>query len=136
MSAGAGAIIGDTYEEIAKIVNSQKLKKYNIGICFDTCHAFASGYDLRNKQAVKKTFADFDKVLGIERLKLIHANDSLTELGSHKDRHAHIGEGHIGVEGFEAIVALAKKQKINLILETPDGEDRVKDIKLLKKLKK
>lgn len=135
MSAGAGAIIGDTYEDIAKIINSPQLKKYDIGICFDTAHAFASGYDLRTETAVKKTFKDFDKILGLKKLKLIHANDSMVELNAKKDRHAHIGQGHIGLEGFKAIVAFAKKQKINLILETPDGEDRLKDIGILKKLR-
>ncbi|MFA6228399.1 MAG: deoxyribonuclease IV [Patescibacteria group bacterium] len=136
LSAGAGAIIGDTFEEIAKIVNSPRLRKHQIGICFDTCHAFASGYDLRTEQAVKKTFKKFDQILGLKRLKLIHANDSQTGLGSHKDRHEHIGQGQIGLAGFRAIVKFAEKQKINLILETPDGNDRVKDIKMLKKIKK
>jgi deoxyribonuclease IV len=136
MSAGAGAIIGDTYEDIAAIINSPQLKKYDIGICFDTAHAFASGYDLRTETAVKKTFKDFNKILGLKKLKLIHANDSLVELNTKRDRHAHIGQGHIGLAGFKAIVAFAKKQKINLILETPDGEERLKDIEILKKLRK
>lgn len=133
MSAGAGAVIGDTFEEIVKIIDAPKLKKFNIGICFDTCHAFASGYDLRTEKAVKETFKKFDGTIGLKRLKLIHANDSQTELGSHKDRHAHIGQGRIGLEGFKAIVKFAKKQKINLILETPDGDDRIEDMKILKK---
>ncbi len=136
MSAGAGAIIGDTFEEIAQIINSPKLKKYDIGICFDTCHAFASGYDLRTEATVKATFKKFDQVLGLKKLKLIHANDSLTDLDSKKDRHAHIGQGKIGLDGFKAIVKLAKKLKINLILETPDGEDRIKDINILKAMRK
>jgi len=135
MSAGSGAIIGDTFEEIAKIIQVPKLKKYDIGICFDTCHGFASGYDLRNEKAIKETFKKFDRVLGLKKLKLIHANDSMTELGSHHDRHAHIGQGKIGLEGFQAIVAFAKKQKLNLILETPDGVERVKDIKVLKTIR-
>ena len=135
MSAGAGAIIGDTFEEIAKIVKAPQLKKFNIGICFDTCHGFTSGYDLRSARAVKETFAKFDKILGLKRLKLIHANDSEAGLGSHKDRHAHIGQGEIGLAGFKAIVALAKKQKINLVLETPHDQRLAEDLKILKKLK-
>lgn len=135
ISAGAGAIIGDTFEELAEIINSPKLKKYDIGVCFDTCHAFASGYDLRTASAVKKTFTQFDKILGLDKLKLIHANDSITELGSHKDRHTHIGQGEIGLAGFEAVVKLAKKQKINLILETPHDEQFAEDIKILKKMR-
>ncbi|MFA5047964.1 MAG: deoxyribonuclease IV [Patescibacteria group bacterium] len=135
MSAGSGAIIGDTFEEIAKIIDSAPLKKYDIGICYDTCHGFASGYDIRNARSTKKTFADFDRILGLKKLKLIHTNDSLGGLGSHLDRHAHIGEGLIGLEGFKAIVALAKKQKINLILETPHDEKLKNDFKILKKLR-
>jgi len=134
MSAGAGAIIGDSFEEIANIVLSPKLKKYNIGICFDTCHGFASGYDLRSAETVAATFKKFDKTLGIKRLKLIHANDCESEFGSHKDRHAHIGEGNIGLDGFKAIVAIAKKRKINLVLETPHDLKLQQDIKILKNI--
>ncbi|MFA5124652.1 MAG: deoxyribonuclease IV [Patescibacteria group bacterium] len=136
MSAGAGAVIGDTFEEIAKIIDSPRLKKYDIGVCFDTCHAFSSGYDLRTEKAVKETFKKLDKILGLKRLKLIHANDSKTELGSHKDRHEHIGRGLIGLEGFRAIVQFAKQQKINLILETPHDEQLAEDLKILKKMRK
>ncbi len=136
MAAGSGSIMGDTFEEIGSIVNSKELKKYNIGICFDTCHGFASGYDLRDEKVVKKTFLQFDKILGIKRLKLIHANDSMTELNSKKDRHEHIGEGKIGLAGFKAIVKLACKQKINLILETQHDEKFENDLKILKRLRK
>lgn len=136
MSAGAGEIIGDTFEEIAKIVLATKLKKYEIGICFDACHGFASGYDLRTAAAVGATFKKFDRLLGGWRLKLIHANDCESQFGSHKDRHAHIGEGNIGLEGFRAMAALAKKRKINLILETPHDQRLTKDLEILKKLRK
>jgi len=136
MAAGAGGIIGDTFEEINSIVNSKELKKYKIGICFDTAHGFASGYDLRDDKSVKATFEKFDKVLGIERLKLIHANDSKADLASHKDQHEHIGKGKIGLKGFEAIVKLACKQKVNLILETPHDEVFAEDIDILKNLRK
>lgn len=135
MSAGAGNVIGDTYEEIDKIISSKKLKKYHLGICFDTAHAYASGYDLATKKAVEKTFYDFDKVLGIKNLKLIHANDSKVELNAKKDRHEHIGQGKIGLIGFQTIVDFAKKNKIDLILETPDLDGRKKDIEILKKMR-
>ncbi|MBI5766049.1 deoxyribonuclease IV [Candidatus Falkowbacteria bacterium] len=135
MSAGSGAIIGDTFEEIKKIISATALKQYDIGVCFDTAHAFASGYDLKDKKAVEETFKKFNKIIGLKKLILIHANDTKVELGSHKDRHEHIGEGKIGLEGFKAIVSFANKQKINMILETPhDGKD-VEDIKILKKLR-
>ena len=140
MSAGSGAIIGDTFEEIAKIIFSAKLKKYKIGICYDTAHGFASGYDLRTDHAVKQTFKRFNEILDLKNLYLIHANDSLAELGSHKDRHGHIGKGLIGLGGFKALVSFAKKQKINLVLETPhegnQDKELLEDIKLLKKLRK
>lgn len=134
-SAGAGMVIGDSFEELAAIVNSAKLKKYDLGICFDTCHAFASGYDLRDEKAVAATFKKFDSVIGKDKLKLIHANDSMTELNSRKDRHDHIGQGKIGRAGFKAIVALAKKRKVNMILETPHDEKLMKDIALLKTMR-
>ncbi len=134
ISAGSGEIIGDTFEEIAEIIHHPKLKKYKIGVCFDTQHAFASGYDLRNELTVKKTFTEFDKVIGLENLKMSHCNDSLTEMGSHKDRHAHIGQGLIGKSGFEAIVNNKKLKDINFILET-EHDLIVEDLKLLKKIR-
>lgn len=135
ISAGAGMIIGDSFEEIAAIINVPELKKYNIGVCFDTAHAFASGYDLRDKKSVTTTFKKFDQLIGIKKLKLIHANDSKEDLNCRKDRHEHIGEGKIGMTGFKEIVAFAKKNNINMIIETPkDGKD-IEDIKILKKLR-
>ncbi|KKP67513.1 MAG: putative endonuclease 4 [Candidatus Moranbacteria bacterium GW2011_GWE1_35_17] len=129
-SAGAGAIIGDDLSELAYII--KKVKSKNIaGICLDTQHSFASGYDWRD---FKKTIARIDKEIGIKNIKLIHANDSLTECGSNRDRHAHIGQGLIGHEAFKNIVAFAKENKIDMILETEhDGE--AEDIKLLKSLR-
>ena len=135
-SAGTGAIIGDSFEEIAEIINSSELKKYPIGICFDTCHAFASGYDLRDEKTVEETFKKFDKIIGLDKLILIHANDSKTELGLHKDRHEHIGAGEIGHSGFEAIVKFATKRDIDMILETPGDDERKKDLKTLKGMRK
>lgn len=135
MSAGAGKVIGDTYEEIDKIINSKQLKKYHLGICFDTAHAYASGYDLSTKKSVEKTFAGFDKILGIKNLKLIHANDSKVELNAKKDRHENIGQGKIGLVGFQSIVNFAKKHKIDLILETPDLDQRAQDIITLKSMR-
>ncbi len=134
ISAGSGFIIGDTFEELANIIHYNKLKKYKLGICFDTAHAFASGYDLRTSQAVNNTFKQFNKIIGKEKLKLIHANDSLTEINSKKDRHTHIGAGKIGLKGFKAVVNYAKKLKINLVLETPHKD--YKDQALLNDIKK
>jgi len=134
ISAGAGEIIGDEFQEIAKIIKGVKKP---IGVCFDTCHAFSSGYDLRDKKALKQTLKDFHKFIGIGKLKLIHANDSKTELGSHRDRHEHIGKGKIGLAGFHAILHEPRLKNINVILETPktSEKDDINNIKTLKKLR-
>ncbi len=136
ISAGAGRIVGDTFEEIAALLENKLLKKYNIGVCFDTCHAFASGYDLRTQKGVDATLKQFDKVIGLEKLIMIHANDSMAELGKHLDRHQHIGEGHIGLEGFKALINNKTLNKLDWILETPkdNPKDDPKNIALLKKL--
>jgi len=134
ISAGSGEIIGDTFEEIAEIINHPKLKEHNIGVCYDTQHGFASGYDTRTPETTKKTFQEFDKIIGIEKLKLSHCNDSKTDLGSHKDRHEHIGKGLIGLEGFKSLLSEKKLQAINFVLET-EPEGVVADLKLLKKIR-
>ncbi len=137
ISAGAGTVIGDTFEELEFLM--QPLVKFKTfgGICFDTQHAFSSGYDLRNLKAVEETFKQFDKIIGLKWLKMSHANDSKTDLAGKKDRHDHIGEGKIGKGGFEAILkylSKVKKEDFPLILETE--HDKVEtDIKILKSLR-
>ncbi len=138
ISAGAGRIVGDQFEEIAAILDNKSLKKYKIGVCFDTCHAFTAGYDLRDKKSVEATMKKFDKAIGFEKLAMVHANDSKAEFGKHLDRHENIGEGHIGLEGFKALVQHKVLSKLDWILETPkdDPKDDPKNIALLKKLAK
>ncbi|MBP7005815.1 deoxyribonuclease IV [Patescibacteria group bacterium] len=132
ISAGAGEVIGDTFEEIAEILN--RVDHPDLGVCFDTEHAFASGYDLRDAKHVREVFLQFDKLIGLDRLKMSHCNDSKIELGGHKDRHEHIGKGFIGKAGFEAMFAEPLLQKINWFLETE--HDSVKnDIDLLKEIR-
>ena len=140
ISAGAGAVMGDEFEEIAQFIDGAKRGK-EIGVCFDTQHAFASGYDLRTKEAVDKTFKDFDRIIGLDKLVASHCNDSKIEFDGHKDRHQHLGHGFIGADAFKYIVEHPKLQHIDLILETPfDDEDepgsREEDIALLKKFRK
>lgn len=131
-SAGAGKVVGDTFEEISFLLKG--LPK-TTGVCLDTCHVFTSGYDLRTAGAVNKTLKTFDDTIGIKRLQLIHANDSMADIGEHKDRHEHIGKGKIGLEGFRALVRHPLLQKVNMILETRhDGQELV-DISTLKKLR-
>lgn len=137
ISAGAGEIIGDTFEEIAEIlhgVDSDKSLAQKINVCFDTQHAFGSGYDLRSEEAVQATFTKFDKLIGLKRLKMSHCNDSKIELGGHKDRHEHIDKGHIGAAGFKAILAHPKLQHMNLYCET-EWDFIADDIKKLKKMR-
>ncbi|MBI2356370.1 MAG: deoxyribonuclease IV [Candidatus Doudnabacteria bacterium] len=137
MSAGAGRIIGDTFEELEQILDHPKLKKRHLAVCFDTCHAFTAGYDLRTRESVAKTLKQFDRLIGFERLVMIHANDSKAELGKHLDRHEHIGQGFIGLKGFEALVNHEHLSKLDWILETPkdDPKDDPKNIAVLKKLR-
>lgn len=129
ISAGAGMVIGDTFEEVAEIIEG--VGHPLLGVCFDTAHAFASGYDLRDKKAVDTTFKQFDKIIGLERLKMSHCNDSKVALGERKDRHEHLGKGHIGLEGFRAIVQHPKLKKMNLYLET-EPEGVMEDLAVLK----
>jgi deoxyribonuclease-4 len=156
ISAGAGEIMGDNLDEIAWIIktvetfrSSEKNRRPvrrsvkgllgsaggwpTIGVCVDTAHAFASGYDLRDKKAVKKFLDEFDEKIELKKLKIIHINDSVYDLGSRKDRHAHLGEGKIGLVGFEALVKEPRLKKVNFILETPTEEGALRDIRLLKK---
>lgn len=136
ISAGSGEVIGDTFEEIAELMDPVKKLKTFGGICFDTQHAFGSGYDLSNKKTAEEVFKKLDKIIGLKFLAMMHSNDSKVELGSHRDRHEHIGEGKIGKEGFKFILEFLDKKKmaIPLILETE--HDKVEsDIKLLKALR-
>ncbi len=140
-AAGAGAVIGDSFEELAEIikgVESIKVNKGKVGVCLDTCHAFASGYDIRDKKSWDKTLRIFDKTIGLDRLVVIHANDSNNDFNTRKDRHENIGKGFIGRKSFEVLVSYKKLQKVDVILETPwvEGEKTIKkDIGLMKKMR-
>ncbi len=133
ISAGAGAVIGDRFEEVATLLGGVDHPK--LGICFDTAHAFASGYDLRTEETVNQTFSEFDKIIGLSKLKMSHCNDSKVELGARKDRHEHLGKGFIGLDGFKAIVNHPKLAHMNLYLETEPDEFRKEDLALLKDMR-
>ncbi|MFH0928499.1 MAG: deoxyribonuclease IV [bacterium] len=132
ISAGTGDIIGDTFEEVSEIIKA--LPKFDLGVCFDTQHAFASGYDLRDSKSAKATLKDFDELIGLDKLKVIHCNDSMVDLGAKKDRHAHLGQGKIGRDGFEALVKEKKLADIDFYLET-DPNGVALDLALLKELR-
>jgi len=132
--AGAGTAIGSKFEELYDIINGVN-NNDKIGICFDTCHAFAAGYNIKNKKYLDKTLAEFDRKIGLNKLKIIHINDSKNEYSSKKDEHAHIGEGKIGKDGFELIINHNLLKDIPFILETPQFEGKDKDVELLWNLK-
>ena len=138
IAAGAGSVLGATFEEVGRYIreieSTDKRLRDTIGVCFDTCHAFASGYDLRDAVAVKATMKAFDAAIGLERLRVVHANDSKFALGERKDRHEHIGQGKIGKAGFAAMVKDPTLRKVDWYLET-EPEGVAKDIATLKKLR-
>ena len=134
-SAGSGKIIGSKLEDLGNFI--KKINSKKIGLCFDTCHGFASGYDIRTKQAVNKTIKQIETIVGLENLKLFHLNDSKTEFNSNKDRHENLGQGLIGQQAFELLINHPKLKKINSILETPDsGEEKIPSLQLAKRLRK
>ncbi len=132
-TAGSGTHLGYTFKQWKRIVEGVKDKK-KMGICFDTCHSFAAGYDLSNEEGVEKTLEELDKYLGLGRLKVVHLNDSKYPLGSRKDRHMHIGKGYIGLEGFKIIVNHRYLKNLPFILETPKfgQRDDLENINLVK----
>lgn len=136
-TAGGGRELGSRFEEIAKIIKNIKDKK-KIGVCLDTCHSFASGYDFRTKKALSETLKLFDDLIGLEKLKVIHANDSKSPIGSHIDRHWHIGEGYIGEEGFRALLHHPAIKNLPVVIETPFKEpgDDLKNLATLRRLAK
>jgi len=134
-TSGQKNSMGSDFAQLAEIFfNLEPADRF--GICVDTCHAFAAGYDLRSEKNVKKTFEKFDKEIGLKHIKILHLNDSKGELGSHLDRHDHIGLGQIGNAGLGKVIKLMKKNKIPIILETPidDRGDEFEDIGTAKEL--
>jgi len=129
ISAGAGNVMGDTFEELEQISGGDR----RVGVCLDSAHMFASGYDIKTKDGMASTIRIIKKTVGMERIKLIHANDSKVGLGEHKDRHDHIGDGKIGVEGFKNLIKAFPE--VDFILET-QHDKVVQDIKKLKSLRK
>jgi deoxyribonuclease IV len=135
-TAGQGTTLGRSFEEIAAIIDLVEAK-HRVGVCLDTCHIFAAGYDIRTVDGVRAVLDEFDRVVGIERLKVLHLNDSKNPLGSNKDRHEHIGDGMIGLEGFRGIVNDPRLAGLPAILETekdPDGEHDRRNLTLLRDL--
>lgn len=130
--AGKGSEIGSRFEELKAIIDGVTLNE-KIGVCFDTCHVFDAGYDIVNN--LDDVLDEFDRIIGIERLKAVHLNDSMNYLGCHKDRHEKIGKGAIGLEAFKTIVNNEYLKKLPFFLETPnDIEGYAEEIKLLRSM--
>ncbi|MEZ0575620.1 deoxyribonuclease IV [Halodesulfovibrio aestuarii] len=132
-TAGQGTTLGRSFEELAAILQSSA-KADRLGVCIDTCHAYAAGYDLATEEGYAATFAEFETVVGMNRLKFMHINDSKGALGSHLDRHDHIGQGLLGEETFARLVNDPRFIDLPMVLETPKGEDLAEDIKNLEVL--
>jgi len=132
-TAGSGTHLGYTFYQLKRMMEGAKDRK-RIGICFDTCHAFAAGYDLSHQEGIEQTLGEIDKYLGLEQLKAIHLNDSKFPLGSRKDRHMHIGKGYIGLEAFKMLVNHQYLKDLPFVLETPkhDEKDDFNNINLVK----
>jgi len=133
-TAGQKSNLGYAFEQLAALINAVKDNK-RVRVCYDTCHTFAAGYDIRTKKAYEATFAEFDRLVGLDRICAFHLNDSVNELGSRIDRHAHIGQGHIGLEGFRLLMNDDRFANIPMILETPKGPDMAEDVMNLKVLR-
>jgi deoxyribonuclease-4 len=136
-TVGAGAQLGSRFEELHVIREyASEMTDLPIGFCLDTCHLLASGFDVATADGLKKTVAEADRLLGLDHVRVIHANDSKGPLGSHVDRHENIGEGYIGRDGFRRILTHPRLRSKAFILETPvekDGDDR-KNLDTLKEL--
>ena len=132
-TAGQGTEIGYSFSHIGKIIELIEDKE-RIGVVLDTAHAFEAGYDFRTEEAIDKTLKEFDKAIGLKKLKLLHLNDSKTDLGSRSDRHWHIGEGKIGEQGFKNIVNHPLLKNLPGIMETPRKDDK-DDLRNMKKIR-
>ncbi len=133
-TAGQGSNLGYKFEQLAQIISGVE-DKSRVGICLDTCHIFAAGYPIQEEKDYKASMKEFDSILGLERLKIIHINDSKKGLGSKVDRHEHIGKGELGLKPFGHILNDKRLVKIPKILETPKGEELLEDIENLRILR-
>ena len=134
-TAGQGTVLGYRFEQLRQMIDLVE-EQERMAVCIDTCHIFAAGYDIATERGYEKTFEEFDAIVGLDRLVAFHVNDSKRELGSHVDRHTHIGQGHIGLEGFRLLMNDPRFQHIPKILETPKGPEMLEDVENMKVLKK
>jgi len=133
-TAGQGSCLGNRFEHLAYII-SRVREPERLCVCLDTAHVFASGYDIGTEASIRKTFREFDRVVGLDRLVAIHLNDSKTARASRVDRHEHIGKGKIGLSAFRFIMGDRRLRKIPKVLETPKGKDLAEDVENMKMLR-
>ena len=133
-AAGQGSCVGHRFEHLAELLRLTGHPD-RVGICLDTCHIFAAGYDLRTEAAYAKTMEEFDRVVGLLKIQAVHLNDSKKELGCRVDRHEHIGQGQIGLEGFRCLLNDKRFSGVPMVLETPKDEECTEDKMNLKILR-
>lgn len=133
-TAGQGTGLGSTFNELGYIID-RSMYKERLGVCLDTCHLFAAGYDFRTPEEYSETFRLFETEVGTDRIRFFHINDSKKVLGSRVDRHEHIGKGEIGLEGFRNLVNDERFRHHPMTLETPKGKDLLEDVENLAVLK-
>jgi len=129
-TAGQGTNLGWRFEHLAFLIDRMENKE-RVGVCVDTCHIFAAGYELRDEKSYKETFREFDEIIGLDWLRFFHLNDSKKDFGSRVDRHNHIGEGFLGKEPFRFLMNDRRFQKIPMVLETPKGKELKEDLQNL-----
>jgi deoxyribonuclease IV len=122
-TAGQGTSLGHTFEQLADLLRRLRWRA-RVGVCLDTCHLWAAGYDLASVEGYRDTFEQFDRLVGLERLKAIHLNDSKKPLGSRVDRHEHIGDGTLGLEAFRRLLHDPRLERVPMVLETPKSDER------------
>jgi deoxyribonuclease-4 len=133
-TAGQGTNLGHRFEHLGRILEQARWARC-LGVCFDTCHALAAGYDLRDARSFRQTMHALDRAVGIERLRAFHLNDSKHALGSRRDRHEHIGRGDLGLDAFRHLLNDRRFADLPMVLETPKGEDLAEDRRNLRRLR-
>ncbi len=134
ITAGQGHTLGYSFQQLAQLIELTENGE-RLGICFDTCHAFVAGYEIRTPEGYDATFDELNELIGLERLKAFHLNDARGDLGSRLDRHEHIGKGHLGVEPFRMILNDKRFQGLPMVLETPKGPKMEEDKENLRVLR-
>ena len=137
-TAGQGTSVGGRFEELAEIIAASR-RAERLGVCFDTCHVFAAGYDIRTPNGYARTMGEFDRLVGLRRLEAFHLNDCKGSLGARLDRHTHIGRGTVGLGAFRALLHDRRFEWLPMVLETPKGDGMAMDrrnLAVLRKLRK